>query len=129
MRRESSAFGVFPGAIFKVEIAQIFVKLLFALLEIIEPRFLPLAGECILGPEGVKEQHHCHQAAKGQTQSFAHCLITSLAAGFTTNPFMDGIHLWCGGRLCGFLLADGPVPNQEYGTEQGSGRNGQSGIT
>ena len=49
-------FRIFAGAKFEIEVAQIFVELFLALLEIVEARFLVLAGENILRPEGIEEQ-------------------------------------------------------------------------
>ena len=54
--RQKILFRIFSGAVFEVQVAQIFVELFLALLEIVEPCLLPLACEDVLGPECVDQQ-------------------------------------------------------------------------
>src|ERR1700758_325785 len=65
-------FRILSSAVFEVPIAQILIELLLAVYELDEPCLLPLAREGVLGPEGVEEQGHRHQAAKRQSKSLAH---------------------------------------------------------
>src|ERR1700761_8376549 len=60
-------FGILSGAIFKVQIAQVFVKLFFALQQIIELRLLPLRGEGVFRPEGVNKGANQQQQSGNQS--------------------------------------------------------------
>src|SRR5262249_15123695 len=109
-------------------IAQIFVKLLFALFKVVEPSFLPLTRKCIFGPEGVEKKHHPHEAAKRQSKSLAHCSITSFAARLASNSLMGSILHWRAGLLGNSFLANRPVPHQQKGPEKGGGQHCERGY-
>jgi hypothetical protein len=48
--------GIFAGFELEVEVAQVFVKLLLAFVEVVETGFLALGGKDVLGPEGVDKE-------------------------------------------------------------------------
>src|ERR1700722_482161 len=65
-------FGIFAVAIFEVEVAEIFVELVFALEEIFEAGFFVLAGEYVVRPEGVNAERQREQYAGDEALRFSH---------------------------------------------------------
>src|ERR1035441_6038042 len=63
----------------EVQVAQIFVELLLALQQIVQPRLLALRGEDVLRPEGVDEEHKQQQHSANQSQCRRHKAKPSIA--------------------------------------------------
>src|SRR3984957_15197717 len=120
-------FRIFACAELEVQIAEIFIELLFALQQKVQPGFRALTGEDVLGPEGVGEQcqgekytgQFALQSSHGSKSSvagFAANLFTALALGGVQ---CDGV------RRRGQGLASRPAPHQQNGAQQRGGKDGE----
>src|SRR6185437_15547330 len=78
-------FRILARPVLEIQVAQIFIKLILELEQVIQSRLLALAGERIFRPEGINEQRKQQKNSGYQSRSLTHDSKTSVRSGFAAN--------------------------------------------